>query len=278
MDAPAVKKPTRNLQPLPPIAARLMQMVSTDSVVFRQVAELIRADTAFSAEVLTLANSPLMGCRQEIGSVLHGVAILGLERVRGIVMTVALRDFLSDGLQQPVLLRCWRHSIACALLCEQIASAAWMDKDKAYTAGLLHDAGRLGLLMAYPEDYARVLELADSSGRDTRVCERGYFGVDHCEAGRDLAREWQLPAEFEEFALRHHDPPQAAGFGNLELVQVACRLTDLLGFQVAGPAPLTSLDEIRYRLPECARGEMKSEHALMMSIAAKINSLECTLI
>jgi putative nucleotidyltransferase with HDIG domain len=218
-----------------------------------------------------------MGCRQEIGSILHALALLGLERVRSIVMTVALRNIIGTGLQEPVLLRCWRHSIACALLGEQIASACWMDKDKAYTAGLLHDSGRLGLLMAYPEEYARVLDTADQLGRDTRICEREAFGVDHCEAGRDLAREWRLPAELEEIALHHHDPPQAVGFNTLTLIQLACRLADLLGFQVAGPAPVTSIDEIRYRLPECARGEFKSGNALVLSVAAKINSLECSL-
>ena len=86
-----------------------MRMVSTDEVVFRRVAELIRVDPAFSAEVLRVANSPLLGCRQEVRGILNALAILGLDRLKGLVMTVALRNFLSAALDVPVLLRCWRH-------------------------------------------------------------------------------------------------------------------------------------------------------------------------
>lgn len=255
-----------------------MQLVSDDGVVFRRVAELIRADTAFTAEVLTLANSPLLGCRQEVGSILHAVAILGLERVKSLVMTVALRNMLSASLGIPALHRCWRHCLACALVAEELAAAAWLDKDKAYTAGLLHDAGRLGLLMAYPEDYTRALEIADSTGRDVRVCENAFFGMDHCDAGRDLVREWNLPPGFVEIALRHHDPlAPGERFGSLQIVQLACRAADLLGFQVAGPAPSVKLEDLRAAAPESVRDRLRSERALMLSIAGKINALECSL-
>jgi len=256
-----------------------MQMVSDDDVVFRRVAELIRADTAFTAEVLTLVNSPLLGCRQEIGSILHAVAILGLERVKSLVMTVALRDMLSASLGVPALHRCWRHCLACALIAEEFAAAAWLDKDKAYTAGLLHDAGRLGLLMAYPDDYTRLLEIADSTGRDVRVCENAFFGMDHCEAGKELVAEWRLPPGFTEIALHHHDPITAdERVEFLQIVKVACRTADILGFQVAGPAAAATLDELRAAAPESFRDRLRSERALMLSIAGKINAVECSLI
>jgi len=256
-----------------------MELVSDDGVVFRQVAELIRADTAFTAEVLMLANSPLLGCRHEISSILHAVAILGLERVKSLVMTVALRNMLSASLGIPALHRCWRHCLACALVAEELASAAWLDKDKAYTAGLLHDAGRLGLLMAYPEDYTQALEIADSTGRDVRSCENAFFGMDHCEAGRDLVSEWNLPPAFAEIALHHHDQlAPGERFGSLQVVQLACRVANVLGFQVAGPAPPATFEEVGAAVPENVRNRLRSERELMLSIAGKINALECSLI
>jgi putative nucleotidyltransferase with HDIG domain len=271
----------KNLRPLPVIAVRLMRLVSTDDVIFRTVADLIRTDPAFSAEVLRLANSPLLGCRGTISGMLHAMAILGLDRIKGLVMTVALRDFLAGALQNPVLTRCWRHSLASALLCEELAVACWLDKDKGYTAGLLHDLGRLALLATCPEDYVALLEDADKFGAeefDLLQSERDRFEADHAQVGCWLAQDWEFPPEYREIAGGHHRKPAADRFDLLTAVQLGCRIADMLGFQVAGPAPLTSLDDLKQEFPGCAWGRMKSDHDLFLAIAGKINALECSLI
>jgi putative nucleotidyltransferase with HDIG domain len=274
-----VSKPAimTRLQPFPPVAARLMSLVSSDDVLFRRIADLIRSDTAFSAEVLKLANSPLMGCQRKVYSILHAVALLGLDRLKSLVMMVALRNFLSTTLQVPVLLRCWRHSLATAFIAEEIASACWIDKDQGYTAGLLHDMGRLVMLATYPDDYARMLEIVDANDCDLLECERGMFEMDHCEIGRWLAEEWSFPPELMEIAGGHHQPSAEGRFGLFGVVQVSCRLADTLGFQSAGAAPLVSLEDIRQELPEAAWPRLLPESEWLMHIAGKINALECSL-
>ncbi len=267
----------KKLQPLPSVAARLMTLVSTDDVVFRRVADMIRVDPAFSAEVLKLSNSSLLGCRQTVHSILHAVAILGLERLKSLVMMVTLRNFLSSALQLPSALRCWRHSLACAFLAEDIAAACWLDKDQCYTAGLMHDIGRLALLANYPEDYMRMLEVADVSGCDVLECERNMFEIDHCEVGRWLMMDWKFPPLFLEITGRHHAEPAADRFDVATVIYLSCRLANMLGFQVAGPAEPMNLDEIRARLPEARRGKLKAEEELLLSVAGKINALECGL-
>jgi putative nucleotidyltransferase with HDIG domain len=257
-----------------------MRLVSTDDVVFRRVADLIRLDTAFSAEVLRVANSPLLGCREEVHGILHALAILGLDRMKGIVMTVALRNFLAEALKVPVLQRCWRHSLACALVCEEIAVASLLDKDRCYTAGLLHDMGRLSLLAAYPEDYASLLEAADSDGNETSdliEAERELFDADHCEIGRWLAADWGFPEDFQAVIEEHHAPTQPDHFDLTALVQLACRFADILGFQAAGAAPLVSIDELKSVFPGCRWDHMKPEADLLVAVAGKLNALECSL-
>ena len=267
----------KKLKPLPAVAIRLMQLVSTDEVVFRRVAELIRIDAAFSAEVLRVANSALLGRRERVFGILHAVAILGLERLKSLVMMVALRNFLATALEHPPLLRCWRHSLACAVLSEEIAGLCWMDRDKAYTVGLLHDIGRLALLGTYPEDYAQLLETVDrGEADDVLECERAMFGVDHCEAGRWLAVEWELPAEYPDILARHHDPVRGK-FDLLALVKAACLLADALGFQAAGPAPLVTVGDLGF-LPEGVRGKLSPDDSLMLAIASRINAIECSLL
>jgi putative nucleotidyltransferase with HDIG domain len=255
-------------------------MVSTDDVVFRRVAELIRIDPALSAEVLRVANSPLLGCRQEIRGILGALAILGLDRLKGIVMTVALRNFLAAALDIPLLLRCWRHSLACALLAEQIAEACWLDKDQCYTAGLLHDMGRLSLLATYPEEYASVLGAVDEDQGDARSLleyERETFDADHCDVGRWLAEDWQFPSQLREVIGSHHEPPKPGRHDQGVVIHLACRIADVLGFQAAGPAPLISLDDLKAAFPQCGWERQKSERELLLAVAGKINALECSL-
>jgi len=269
-----VLKQLGQLQPFPPVVTQLMGVVSVEEVPFKRIAELIRSDAAVAAEVLRLANSPMLYCRRQINSILHAVAILGLERLRGLIMTMALRNFLSPALQVPALLRCWRHNLACALLCEELSGAYFLSKDPSYTAGFLHDIGRLALLASFPAQYAQMLGLAALHRLDVRECEQGAFGLDHCVAGSWLVEEWQFPVEFREFTGRHHDPPDDHQFDMTALVQLACRTADALGFDVAGLGCHGDPEE----LPESARHRFPSDTDLMLAIAEKINALECSLL
>jgi HD-like signal output (HDOD) protein len=266
------------LQPFPPVAARLARMVATDDVVFRSVADLIRVDTAFATEVLRLANSPLLGGRQRILSILHAVAILGLERIKSLVMMVALRNFVAGALQVPSLLRCWRHSLACASLCQEIGAACWLDKDQCYTAGLMHDLGRLALLATFPSDYADLLESADESGRDLLEAERDLFEIDHCAIGCWLITEWHLPEDFMAVVGTHHAELAGGKFDVAATVRAACRMADVMGFQVAGPPPPFTLDEIRSGLPESARRRLSAPDEMLTELADNINVVECSLL
>ncbi len=255
-------------------------MVSTDDVVFRRVSELIRVDMAFSAEVLRVANSPLLGCRQEVRGILNALAVLGLDRLKGLVMTVALRNFLASALNVPILLRCWRHSLATALLAEQIAEVCWLDKDQCYTVGLLHDMGRLSLLETYAGDYAGLLETVDQDQGDAASLmeyEREMFGADHCEIGRWLAEEWSFPAELQGIIGRHHEPREPGRLDQGLVVHLACRVADMLGFQVAGPASLDTIEQLKIEFPQCGWDKVKSEPELLTAVGVKINALECSL-
>jgi len=274
LDKPSV---VGKLNPVPDVAVRLMSLVSSDDVVFRRVAELIRCDPAFSAEVLKLANSPLLGCRQNVYSILHGVALLGLDRLKSLVMMVALRNFLSSTLQVPVLLRCWRHSLACALLSEELGAASWLNKDQCYSAGLLHDIGRLSLLATFPGEYAGILERVDETDEDLLERECELFGADHCDVGMWIVQDWGLPPEFEEITGRHHAPRGAHRFDLVEAARLACRLADTLGFQVAGTTPLAPLDEVLVGLPQEAREKLGPEDTMFNRLVERINALECSL-
>lgn len=258
-----------------------MRMMATDDVIFQRVADLIRADVTFTAEVLRVANSPLMGRREEIRGIMHAMAVLGLERLKGLVMTVALRNFLAPGLHVPALLRCWRHSLACAAVAEEVAVANWLDKDRQYTTALLHDLGRLAMAATYPADYAAMLEEADSAAAGEASLlerERERFGADHAQIGQWLSEDWGFPQEFRDIAAHHHDPQPDGDLNALTTIHLSCRIADILGFQAAGSAPAETLEDLKPRYTACCWDRLKPEPELLVSVAGRVNAVECMLL
>jgi HD-like signal output (HDOD) protein len=233
----------------PPIVLRLLDLLARDSVEIRELVALISSDPAFSAQILRVANSPLFGFRSQIDSLQSALVVLGLRRIRSLSMTVATANHMKAVLHIEELARCWRHMLACALLTEELARSCSAFEDRAYTAGLMHDVGRLGLLLAYPDEYAELIRHAGRNALELLDIEHRELGMDHCEAGRALAEHWNLPPDFQIVAARHHDPPGDAAVNLLTLVQLGCRLADSLGFWVVEPLQPCSPEEIQQSLP-----------------------------
>lgn len=263
-----------NLPPFPAVATRIMQLVSQDRSGLKELADVIRADVAFSAEILALANCPLFAIRTEINSVLQATVLLGLNRVKGIAMTVGLRAYLTDSVKMPVMLACWRHSLAVAILSEELASAAFMEREAAYMAGLLHDIGRLALGMIEPVKYSNLIAEMEASGGDVRAREKDLFGLDHCEAGRWMANQWKLPKHLAEVAFRHHDlPPEK--FDVVSLVHYGCMLAESIGFGAVQLPNAPQFDQVVRMLPSAVAGGLKhSREEMTLRVATKINSMD----
>lgn len=83
---------------------------------------------------------------------------MGANQLKGMCLTVCVRPFLGRSLIHPAMRDLWRHNLACALIAEQLASGGFMDKDIAYTSGILHDIGRFALAVARPKEYSVLLE------------------------------------------------------------------------------------------------------------------------
>jgi putative nucleotidyltransferase with HDIG domain len=264
-----------NLPPFPAVAARILQLLSKEDAGMKELAALIRSDIAFSSEVLTLANSALFTFRTEITGILQATVLLGLQRVKAIALTVGMRSYLMDSLKLPGVLACWRHSLACALVCEELASACMMERDAAYLAGLMHDVGRLALTVVEPLQYSNLLLVAEEKAVNILDEERQLFGMDHCQAGRWLAEQWKLPRQFAEIAAHHHDRIIPGKFDLLPLVQVACRLADCIGFFAVRPARPLKFSDVLRDLPLPARTNPGiSQEDLTLKVAMKINSIE----
>jgi HD-like signal output (HDOD) protein len=154
-----------------------------------------------------------------------------------------------------------------------------MDRDTCYTAGLLHDIGRLGLLRTSSEEYERILAREGVTDFELLQFEKAVFDIDHCEAGAWILEEWEFPAKLREVALLHHRRPKSDAAGLLPVVYAGWRIADLLGFS-AGSQPVTGdIAEIVDVLPDAARQEIIGGFdGLAEEVAFKINAIECSLV
>ena len=149
----------RKLPPLPMVVTKLLQLLQRRDVSLKELSESITSDPGFSVEVLRMANSAMIGAMSEIRSIWQALAMIGLDRVKGLALTVGLHGFMGKNANSPVLRKTWRHTLATAILAEEIADKIYIDPAEAYTAGLLHDIGSIALIASNPQKYTDILDL-----------------------------------------------------------------------------------------------------------------------
>jgi HD-like signal output (HDOD) protein len=228
----------------------VLELVSEDEPDLTRLVKEINSDATLSAQVLRLANSPLFAFSGTISSVQHAVVTLGSQQIQSLVMSVATANYSKAAFRSESLRKCWRHTVASAVVCREIARAAGMAPEEAYSLGLLHDIGRLGLLV----DYTRILEESSRDGSSLLDLERELFNMDHCEVGRLLAGQWKLPPQFLAVAGHHHDPqPESAELTHLRIAHIGCRMADTLGYWAAKPVAPAEPEELLALLPDAVR-------------------------
>ncbi|MCC6992383.1 MAG: HDOD domain-containing protein, partial [Acidobacteria bacterium] len=174
-----------------------------------EMVRIVEQDPGMAAKILQLVNSSFFGRAEEMESARAAVVHMGVEPVQ--TLALAARAFTPAGGDAPgdretARLRC--HAVAVA----QAARALSPDSrlaDTAYTAGLLHDVGKLVLAAHLPEDYAAAQRRIASTGQATHVVEREVFGTTHAEVGAYLLGLWGLPALVVDTVAHHHDPERA---------------------------------------------------------------------
>jgi putative nucleotidyltransferase with HDIG domain len=232
-----------------PVALKFLKMLANEEAEVQKIAALLRSDPALGAEVLTVANSAGYGHSHHVDNLVQAIMVLGFEKTKSLTLTIALKSFLGDFGNAKVMKACWRHSLAAALVAEQLAELYGVSMDQAYTAGLMHDVGRLGLLMIDGERYAPALDRRHQSVGDCLEVERGLFHMDHCQAGLWMTQKWGFPTQFSRVAGCHHEDLSGRPRDLASLACAACLLADALGYAAVVCEQAPSAAEIATQLP-----------------------------
>lgn len=202
------------LPPTPHPLPELFRALTDSDSDTGKVVELISLDPPLTAKLLQTCNSAYFGGSLPANSVAEAVNRLGFRAVYRVVATVKGTQLLrpvrkAHGIDVAGL---WRHSVLTAFAAEYLAEDAGLDGGLFYTAGLLHDIGKVVLSEAFKEDYARIAARAPLGGAALAELERTAFGLDHAEAGSRLLLRWKFSDELAVPVQFHHRPAAAAPF------------------------------------------------------------------
>ncbi|MCC2956658.1 HDOD domain-containing protein [Massilia sp. IC2-477] len=202
------------LPSLPAVVMELLGSIEQEDIDIGVLAKKVANDPALTAKTLRLANSSAYGLQVKVTTIQQAMTFLGFEATRNLITAAALTGCFPAG-------RCpgfndkdfWRHSIASAACARALARRVRFNADYAFTAGLLHDIGRLVLVARFPERYQAVLSLRDKSDGELIDAERTLLGVDHVDAGVALAAHWNFSDTMRQAIAYHHAPEEpGAGF------------------------------------------------------------------
>lgn len=233
-----------NLPAFHPVAVKLLGISTEADNAMQLYADAFSADPALAAELLRRANSAEFGHQAYIGDIKRALMTLGLDRTRGLVVSISMSMYARKSARRADVYPQWAHSMATAVLCEMLAKACRSKIENLHTAGLMHDLGRLGFLLSDPDRYARLMATEPESMDRLLLAEKDALGMDHCEGGVIMAQRWGFPENLRDCIQYHHRDHVGGVDTLLGLVQIACRMADALGFPEAANVPTPDLMQV----------------------------------
>ena len=148
----------KDLPTLPTVAQQMLSDIDDENTSLDVICEKVAMDQSLTAKALRLANSSYFGANSKVVTLQQAVALLGIKNIKKLILMTSLDNgFPTSRCRNFDSKAYWRHSIATAICAELISRTLRMKHDFAFTAGLLHDIGRLVLVTRFPKEYEQVI-------------------------------------------------------------------------------------------------------------------------
>jgi putative nucleotidyltransferase with HDIG domain len=197
-----------NLPTLPVVSMQVSELIEDPRASARQVADLLRQDVSLTAKVLRLANSSYYAVSGGVSDVVRAVNVMGMNSLNQLVVSVSVMGALRTPAgalfdAKPL----WLHALGVGTCAEVIARRIrHPDPGLCFTAGLLHDLGKVALANAEPKTFVAAFEDAKTRGEAMLTSERSHGLPSHDIVGVRLARRWRFPAALAApIEFHHHD-------------------------------------------------------------------------
>ena len=190
------------LRPLPAVAVRALELTEGARFSAHELAQAIAADQALTAKLLRLSNSAYYGFPRRITTVRDAVVLLGFRAVRSATLASCVIDVLPGG-QVIDPTTAWRFAVTTGLLAEVLARTTGQHQDEAFTAGVVHNIGRLALDQHRPRELRAARILATREQLTIPEAQRRVLGFTDADLGGALALHWNFPEALANAVARH---------------------------------------------------------------------------
>jgi putative nucleotidyltransferase with HDIG domain len=245
---------------LPATAQRLLMVAGSPESDIHEVTKVIEYDPALTANVLRAANSAYIGLSTVVTSLTEAMLRLGTK----FIYQVAVSSLVYSNVKRPAsgydlsAEELWRHSAAVGIMSDALSKLLKIkDAGAIYTAGLLHDMGKIAMGEFVFESFDEIQAKVDSDNMTFEEAENEVLGVDHAEIGAMIAEHWNLPKAIVETIRWHHKPSAATEQSPaIDVVHVADAVCVMQGFGLGR-------DGMQYRSDEAASARLDLTSAVL---------------
>ncbi len=210
-----------NLPTLPAVALEVGQLLEDYNTPVEEVCETIEKDQAMVPRILKLVNSAFFGLRSNVSNISHAVVLLGFNTIRNAVVSVAVIRAMPGRKQLRGfdVTQFWSHAVSVAVTSKHLAEKSHLHyAGDAFTAGLLHDVGKLVMFLYFRDLFSGVWSRAAREGCSFYAAEQREGVITHAQIGAYMAQRWQLPKRLVDAIAFHHGVDEKAADLNLLLI------------------------------------------------------------
>lgn len=192
------------LPSIPIVAEKVGQMVNDPRSDARRIAIVMKDDPALTARVLKLVNSPYFAIPGGVSDVARAISFLGFNTLHQLVLTASVFGVLGNRNDENAKALS-RHAVAVAAAAEVLAEIIGHPAPaECFTAGLLHDVGKLATLQVAPDAFAKLVTTAEQKGQSLHDVEPELGLPPHEAVGLRLAKRWRFPLALQAAIGQHH--------------------------------------------------------------------------
>ncbi|MBI9074346.1 MAG: HDOD domain-containing protein [Desulfatibacillum sp.] len=207
--ANVIVKAIEDLPPMPRVVIKALDILGDPTTSMADLADALGKDPSLVARIIRVSNSALFSRGKHIANLNVALARLGQKAARSIVLITSANSMFSSVKQSSAMFAqdLWQHSMECGLASRCVARAVgYQDPEAAMAAGVLHDIGKLAILLRLPEQYPAIRRKQAVAQLVSTEAERQIMGFDHSMIGEMLLKKWGLPESLVRCAQYHHKP------------------------------------------------------------------------
>lgn len=201
---------------LPVSVGKVMEICNNPDVSPSDLNHVISLDPVLTGRILHLINSAYYGLGTHVTSLIKAITMLGINTVKNLALSTAILSTLPEykeinGIDMEGF---WRHCLCVGVTAKLLAVKQGIDgkyQQEYFTAGLLHDIGKIPLNAVFSSNYVNAVTLADRSRRPLYQIEGETLGITHCAAGAAIAGAWKLDSPLADVIAWHHDSGSYTG-------------------------------------------------------------------